>query len=144
MSAYFDGKHHPHQALASRVGYVAVLDGEVVGYIAAHLTTRHRCEGEVQYLFVTPAHRRIGIATGLIQLVAEWFTTQGAAKVCVCVDADSPAAEPFYESLGAKPIRKFWMAWEDIAVVRETTGSECSSGSFAVCPLYLRLVVHAT
>lgn len=24
MAAYFDGKHHPHQALPSRVGYVAL------------------------------------------------------------------------------------------------------------------------
>ena len=49
-------------------------------------------------------------------------TREGAAKVCVCVDADSPAAEPFYATLGAKRIRRFWMAWDDIAVVTGTTG----------------------
>ncbi len=121
MTAYFDGQHHPHQALAPRVGYVAVAEGEVVGYVAAHLTTRHGCQGEVQYLFVAPAFRRRGIARELIRLVAAWFSKEGAVKVCVCVDADSPAAEPFYAALGAKPIRRFWVAWENISIVRATS-----------------------
>jgi GNAT superfamily N-acetyltransferase len=114
MAAYFDGHHHPQQALAPRIGYLALVDGSVVGYIAAHLSTRHSCQGEVQYLYVAPPYRRQGVATGLMRKVAEWFREQHAAKVCVCVDADSPAAEPFYASLGATHIRKFWMIWNDI------------------------------
>ena len=53
----------------------------------------------------------------LLRLLAEWFQEQGSVKVCVCVDADSPAAQPFYDSLGASPIKKHWYAWEDIGVV---------------------------
>ena len=56
MTAYFNGQHHPQRALAPRTGYVALIDATVVGYIAGHLTTRHECAGEVQYLFVAPAH----------------------------------------------------------------------------------------
>jgi len=26
-----------------------------------------------------------------------------------------PAAKPFYESVGALPIRTFWYAWDDIS-----------------------------
>jgi len=118
MAAYFDGQHHPQQALAPRVGYVAVADEGVVGYIAGHRTTRHSCTGEVQYLFVAPAVRRCGVATALLRRLAEWFQEHGAPNVCVCVTADNPMAQPFYESVGASPVKKFWYAWEDIGVVR--------------------------
>ena len=73
--------------------------------------------GELQYLFVAPNYRRRGIATELIRLVADWFVEQGAAKVCVCVDADTPAAGPFYTARNAVPMRNFCVGWEDISVV---------------------------
>ena len=117
MAAYFERQHHPQRALFPRVGYVAVANGEVIGYIAGHLTTRHDCEGEIQYLFVAPAQRRHGVATALLRLLAHWFQKQGAHRVCVAIAADSPPeAGPFHESVGAAPIKKHWYAWEDIAV----------------------------
>ena len=118
MAAYFDGTHHPQQALSSRVGYVALARESVIGYIAGHLTTRHGCAGEVQYLFVAPEFRRRGVATGLLRLLADWFGSARAQRVCVCVDAESPAAQPFYESAGASPFRRFWYGWDDISVLR--------------------------
>ncbi|MDE3155760.1 MAG: GNAT family N-acetyltransferase [Acidobacteriota bacterium] len=72
MALYLQGRHHPQQALAPRVAYVAVREGAVIGYIAGHLTRRHGCKGEVQYLYVTPAHRRIGVAAALLRQLAEW------------------------------------------------------------------------
>lgn len=118
MAAYFDGKHHPQQALPPRIGYVALVRDGVIGYIAGHLTTRHGCAGEVQYLFVSPDFRRRGVATALLRLLADWFGSGCAQKVCVCVDADSPAAKPFYESTGASPFRRLWYGWDDISVLR--------------------------
>ena len=117
MSAYFAGQHHPHQALLPRIGYIALAADSVAGYVAGHLTTRHACAGEVQYLFVASAYRRRGIGTALLRLLADWFQKQAAAKVCVCVNPDSPAAEPFYRSLGASPFRRYWYAWDDIGVL---------------------------
>jgi GNAT superfamily N-acetyltransferase len=121
MGAYFDGRHHPHQALPPRIGYVASAADAPVGYIAGHLTTRHGCAGEVQYLFVASAYRRRGIASTLLRMLAGWFREQDAARVCVCVDADSPAAQPFYARLGAFPLRKYWYVWEDIGVLIDRT-----------------------
>jgi GNAT superfamily N-acetyltransferase len=120
MAAYLDGRHHPQQALPPRVGFVALAADSMVGYVAGHLTTRHNCAGEVQYLFVAPAYRRRGIATALIRLMAGWFRDQGAAKVCVCLDDDSPAAQPFYANLGAIPIKRLWYAWDDIGAMLDT------------------------
>jgi GNAT superfamily N-acetyltransferase len=115
MAGYLDGQHHPQQALLARVGYVALVNGEVVGYIAGHLTRRHGCAGEVQYLFVSPLYRRRGIATALFRRLAEWFQAQAARHVCVALADDSPKeAKPFYESVGALPFKKYWYAWEDI------------------------------
>lgn len=118
MAAYFADKHHPQQALSPRVGYVALVNDAIVGYIAGHRTTRHGCAGEVQYLFVAPRYRRRGIATALLRLLAKWFYSQSAAKVCVALADDSPPeAKPFYESAGAAPLKRYWYAWEDIGAV---------------------------
>jgi ribosomal protein S18 acetylase RimI-like enzyme len=143
MAAYFEGQHHPQQGLAPRTGYVARVGDKVVGYIAGHLTTRHNCAGELQYLFVAPAHRRRGLGTELLRLMAEWFREHDACRVCVCVDADSPAAPPFYRSSGASQISetlRFWYVWENIGLLlapelRQTPGlsdSEPNTGSVAI------------
>lgn len=117
MGAYFDGKHHPQQALAARTGFVA-LDGlKVVGYIAAHETTRFGCAGEVQYLYVAPAYRRCGAARELLQCVALWFQKNGIARVCVNADIESVSAVAFYMAQGAKPLNTYWYVWEDIGVL---------------------------
>ena len=93
-----------------------MLEASVVEYVAAHLTTRQGCEVNSN---TSSSLRTIGagIATELIRLVADWFVEQGAAKVCVCVDADTPAAGPFYTARNAVPMRNFWVGWEDISVV---------------------------
>jgi GNAT superfamily N-acetyltransferase len=118
MAAYFNGQHHPQQALIPRVGYVALANDEVIGYIAGHRTTRNGCAGEVQYLFVAPSQRRRGIGTALLRLLAEWFKAQSARSVCVGIANDSPPeAKPFYESVGALPLKRNWYWWEDIEVL---------------------------
>lgn len=119
MAAYLEGRHHPQQALLPRVAYVARADEAVVGYIAGHRTGRFGCDGEVQYLYVAPGTRRQGIGTGLLQRLGEWFRAEGAARVCVNVDLESPAARPFYARHGARVLEPFpyWYVWSDIAQV---------------------------
>ena len=116
MKAYLDGEHHPQKALPPRRGVVA-LDGErIIAYIAGHRTTRHGCEGELQYLFVKREYRRRGIATELLSQLASWFLEEGVRHVCVAIAGDSPPeAEPFVESRGATPLKRYWHAWPDIA-----------------------------
>jgi GNAT superfamily N-acetyltransferase len=117
MTAYFSGLHHPHQALLPRLGYIALSGKAPVGYIAGHLTTRFGYTAELQYLFVSAPYRRRSIGRRLVQELARWFIEQRARRVCVCLDSESQAAAPFYTSLGAKPFRPHWYAWEDIALV---------------------------
>jgi GNAT superfamily N-acetyltransferase len=117
MAAYLEGRHHPQQALAPRVAYLATVSGKVVGYVAGHRSRRYGCEGEVQYLYVAPAHRRAGVAGALLRELAQWFVAQGVARICVDVNAESPGAAPFYAHHGAQPLRPHWLLWPDIATV---------------------------
>lgn len=117
MAVYLEGRHHPQHALAPRVAYLATVGGAVAGYIAGHLTRRHGCDGEVQYLYVTPAHRRAGVASMLLRQLAEWFEAQEAVRICVDVNDDSPGARPFYASHRAQPLRPHWMVWPHISTV---------------------------
>ena len=115
MAAYLEGKHHPQQALAPRTAFLCEANGSVIGYVAGHLTTRHGCDGEVQYLYVAPAHRRRGVATRLLQRQVRWLVDQGARKVCVNADPDNAVAIAFYTRRGATPIGRAWLAWTESA-----------------------------
>ena len=119
MGEYLAGKHHPQQARAPRIGYLASLQGEVIGYVAGHLTRRYECDGELQYLFVVPSHRRAGIASELVSQLFNWFATQHAYRICVNVEPANEAARAFYARHGAEELRKYWYVWSDIrALVR--------------------------
>jgi GNAT superfamily N-acetyltransferase len=117
MAAYLDGRHHPHLALRPRTAYLALAGDHVVGYIGGHATRRHDCAGEVQYLYVAPTHRRLGVASELLRLLAGWFCDRDMRRVCVNVNTDSEGAEPFYRRHGAQALNKHWYVWEDIGGV---------------------------
>ena len=117
MTAYLERRHHPQQALAPRVAFVA-LDGlTVVAYIAGHATTRYGCAGEVQYLYVAPEYRRHGVASRLLLALARWFRTNGIARVCVNADIESGGAVVFYTARGAQPLNPYWYIWDDISTL---------------------------
>ena len=126
MAAYLEGRHHPRHALLPRVAFVALQEDGVVGYIAGHLTRRYDCDGEVQYLFVTPSHRRMGVGTELLRRLAGWFAGQRAFRICVDVNVDSPAADPFYTWRGARPLNRYWRVWDDIRKGAIEDGDSCS------------------
>ena len=117
MAAYLEGKHHPRRALTARIAYVALVAGRVVGYVAGHLTRRYECEGEVQYLFVDPSHRRVGVASQLLRELAGWFTERGAARICVDVEPGNASARAFYKRYGAIELQPSWLVWNDIRSV---------------------------
>lgn len=116
MTAYFDGRHHPQQALALRVIYVAFAGDALIGYVAGHLTRRFRSDGELQWIYVSPEWRRKGVASELLRSLALWFEQQQAARVCVNVAASNTVARSFYARGGAGVMDQYWLVWEDIEV----------------------------
>jgi GNAT superfamily N-acetyltransferase len=115
MARYLAGVHHPQQALPPRVMWIAERGDAPIGYVAGHLTRRFGCDGELQWIYVVPEHRRTGVASTLVRLLAEWFVAQHARRVCVDVGDD--AARPFYRRHGAVELNRHWMVWDDIGVV---------------------------
>jgi len=117
ISGYLNLKHHPQQALLPRVMYVALEGDTLVGFIAGHLTRRYACDGELQWINVVPAHRGSDVAPVLIRLLATWFATQKASRICVNVDPANTTARRFYTRQGADILNEHWMVWNDFNVV---------------------------
>jgi GNAT superfamily N-acetyltransferase len=118
MGRYLDGEHHPRQALLPRVIWVALDGGSLVGYVAGHLTRRHQCDGELQWIYVLPDHRRAGIASELLRRLAGWFVERRALRVCVNVDPTNATALRFYARHHAATMNEHWRVWEDISAVQ--------------------------
>ncbi len=116
-AAYLEGRHHPQRALAPRVAFVALRgEADVVGYIAGHLTRRFDCDGELQYLWVVSTHRRSGVASRLLYLLAEWFVKHNGRRVCVDVVPENVAARAFYQRHGAVELNPHWLVWQDVGM----------------------------
>jgi ribosomal protein S18 acetylase RimI-like enzyme len=117
ISRYLDCELHPQQALIPRVIYVASEGDALVGFIAGHLTRRHGCEGELEWINVIPQRRGSGIASGLLRLLAVWFVEQQASRICVNVDPANTPALRFYRRHGARNLNEHWLIWSNINIV---------------------------
>ena len=117
ITGYLDRTIHPQHALKPRIIYLAEEnDGEVVGFIAGHLTRRFDCDGELEWINVIKERRTRGIADVLLRHLAEWFAAQPCLRICVDVSPDNTVARKFYARHGAVELRPSWMVWEDIRV----------------------------
>ena len=119
MMAYFDGQLHPQHALLPRVIFVAHEGDALIGYIAGHLTRRFGCDGELEWIYVTPEARRKGVASELLRRLTVWFRQQHASRVCVNVAVSNAGAHRFYAGNGALVLNQHWLVWNDIAVALE-------------------------
>ena len=116
MRRYLTGEHHPREALAPRVAFVAETDGMIVGFVAGHLTRRFARDGELQWILVAPERRGTPAATRLLRALATWFVAHDAARVCVNVAPENDVARRFYARHGATVLSEHWMVWKDIAI----------------------------
>ena len=114
MARYLLGEHHPQKALDPRVMYLAEEGEKVVGYIGGHLTERYECDGELQYLYVTPPYRRTGVASQMLRLLGRWFEAHDATRICVDVVPDNERARAFYTSHGATRLNDHWLVWSGL------------------------------
>lgn len=115
MVRYLKGKHHPRDALLPRIMFVATAGDRIIGYVAGHLTQRYGCDGELRWIYVTRDHRGTGVGDELLDLLAGWFVSKGARRVCV--DVGDPDATRFYARHGAEVLDGPWMVWKDIGSV---------------------------
>ncbi|MFY9748742.1 MAG: GNAT family N-acetyltransferase [Acidobacteriaceae bacterium] len=117
IGAYLRGEIGAQHALQGYAAvFVAIRAGAVIGFIAGHRTTRHGCQGELEWMDVAAAHRRQGVAGRLIVTLAGWFVEQEALRVCIDVKPENTAARGLYAKFGAAPLNPHWMVWEDVRV----------------------------
>jgi len=117
LTRYLEGTIGAQQALPERATFIAELEGTVVGLVAGHRTTRHGCEGELQWIHVGWTWRGSGIGGKLLATMSGWFVERESLRVCVDVEPENSEARAFYKKYGAKDLRPSWMVWEDIRVV---------------------------
>lgn len=117
ITAYLAGKLDPQKTLKPRIGYVALEGDLIVGFTAGHLTERHSCDGELEWINVTPERRGTEVAGELLRLLAAWFVAQKALRVCVDVEPTNTIARRFYKRYGAEDLKPHWLVWNDVRVV---------------------------
>jgi GNAT superfamily N-acetyltransferase len=117
IAAYLACELHPQHALKPRVSYVAYEGTSLVGFIAGHLTRRHSCDGELEWINVVPQRRGSGVAPGLLRLLAGWFVRQKALRICVDVQPKNITARCFYKRHGARDLNPHWLVWDDISTM---------------------------
>jgi ribosomal protein S18 acetylase RimI-like enzyme len=84
------------------VQYVlAYEDEQAIGYCSAWRGLRG--VGQVEDLFVHPAHRRRGIGTALLHHCVAVARSEGAKDVVIVVDPNNPAKN-LYHSMGWQPV----------------------------------------
>jgi ribosomal protein S18 acetylase RimI-like enzyme len=113
ITRYKHGEHSPQQALPERAIFVAIDEGNVVGFAAGHRTQRLDCEGELQWINVAAEKRGMGIADRLVAQMGAWFVEQNAHRVCVNVGPDNVAARRLYARCGARLLDEHWMVWDE-------------------------------
>ena len=117
IRAYMAGELDPKFALKPRVTYVCCEGDLLVGFIAGHITTRHGCHGELEWINVIREKRGGGAASGLLRELAKWFVAQNALRICVDVEPSNTVARRFYARYGAEDLKSHWMMWNDIRTV---------------------------
>ncbi len=55
-------------------------------------------------LYIAQAYRRAGVGTALMEAIQAAAAERGCSRVEWTNDADNPAAQAFYQSLGARPL----------------------------------------
>lgn len=86
----------------------AIQDMELQGFISARMKILPGFlgggwVGEVTHLFVRPAARRHGLATGLVGSAIQWFRECGATSVELQVLSPNAAAQAFWQHQGFAP-----------------------------------------
>ncbi len=87
------------------IALAALVDGEVVGGLAAYVLEKfeqERCEIYIYDLAVAAAHRRHGIATGLIEGLRAIAVALGASVIFVQADLRDDPAIALYTKLGTR------------------------------------------
>jgi len=107
------GEYLPEEGQQNRTVLIAEDGTTLVGFVAGHRTRRFGCDGELQWINVRRESQARGIGRLLVREIGSWFVEQGARRICVDVEPDNDIARRLYARCGAKPLKPYWLIWED-------------------------------
>ncbi|MCR8561260.1 GNAT family N-acetyltransferase [Mucilaginibacter sp. BJC16-A38] len=111
----------PASAKPERVVYKAVIDDQIIGYIAGHLTGRYDKDAKIQSFYVLRDRQRSGAGTLLLKNLLSWLATHNVQSLCVGIEPDNPF-QAFYLKYGGVHLNPHWICWDDIKTLRAKTG----------------------
>ena len=89
------------------IGFAALVNGEIVGFILARVNIRSNITfGHILTIDVAPVHRRKGIARKLLQEIEVILKRKGIKECRLEVRENNAAALNLYQKLGYTQIRK--------------------------------------
>ncbi len=100
-----EGTSFLEKRLSEGACFVALVEGETVGYLAGILEkpkAYRKCGkiGLLESLFVVDEMRERGVGNGLFKSFKEWCASQGAGRIKVEASFSNPRAIEFYRELG--------------------------------------------
>jgi GNAT superfamily N-acetyltransferase len=114
---YFRGKS-PKSSKPERQVMKAVLDDQIIGFIAVHLTTRFGIDSEIQNFYVSFERQRKGVGRALLASVLPWLIAQQARSLCVGIAEGNPY-QGFYLKSGGYYHNPHWIVWSDLNILGE-------------------------
>ena len=109
---YFRGES-PQTSKPERIVFKAVIDGNILGYIAGHLTTRYDKDVEIQSFYILKEYQRKGLGKTLLSLFINWLKDNGANSLCVGIWPDNPY-KAFYLKHCGQYLNAHWIYWDDL------------------------------
>lgn len=117
IDGYMNLAFNPHQATSTRLIYVAVHKGNIIGFIAGHLTRRTDYPGQIQWIATADQCRSTGVGSELLWILSAWFSEKNALGVRTDIDPENLSVQEFYQYHHASSINKYWLFWDDIRLV---------------------------
>jgi len=110
------GAFHPDQVRQGHRAFVAVADGEIVGFLlGAFIDYGLRSEGggTIEQLVVDARHRGRGVGEGLVGEWKQWLQGEGL-HVGFVSTTEELGAKGFYERCGFRPCEGPWLVWSAV------------------------------
>jgi GNAT superfamily N-acetyltransferase len=112
---YFNGES-PASAKPERIVFKAIKNERIVGFIAGHLTSRHK-DAEIQSFYVLKDEQRQGIGSGLLKSLLPWLISHNAKSLCTGIFPENPY-QAFYLKYGGEYLNQHWIYWDDLLMLQ--------------------------
>jgi GNAT superfamily N-acetyltransferase len=106
----------PASSKPERIIFKAVQGSRIIGFIAGHLTNRHK-DSEIQNFYVLKEDQHKGIGAQLLKKLLPWLISNNAKSLCVGIFPKNPY-QSFYLKYGGQYLNPHWIYWDDLALLQ--------------------------